>query len=148
MGLELRRIFFSSIGIEITDEPRNVEYKLRSYPFTYRLIISERDEYEEKDSLIIIGYKRFHTLTDIIGEIPDFDSWIKKKSNDTIFEEVNRRCDSLFIYGSGNVTKHICYLPLFPLLVDLGLASRDTKEITGPKTFMVSLTHDGWQSMS
>ena len=151
-----------SIGIEITDEPRNVEYKLRSYPFTYRLIVSERDEYEEKDNLIIIGYKRFHTLTDIIGDIPDFDSWIKKRSNDTIFEEVRKKiinnemmkkvgdaivylymAEELIEDYSGNVTEHICYLPLFPLLVDLGLASRDTKKITRPKTFMVSLTHDG-----
>ena len=151
-----------SIGIEITDKPRNVEYKLKSYPFTYRVIVSEKDIYKKKDDLIIIGYKRFHTLSKIVGDIPDFDNWIKKVPSNTIFEDVKRKiidntmtrkirdgvvylymAEELIEDYSGNVTEKICYLPLFRVLVDLGLASRDTKEIVNPKTFMVSLTHDG-----
>ncbi len=44
---------------------------------------------------------------------------------------------------SGRVTERIPFVKLFPILVESGLAIRDTKEITRPQTYLTSLTRMG-----
>jgi hypothetical protein len=159
-----------SVGIEIANDPQKVRSKLMSHPFTFRFVVTEEDAYEESDGIVVVGYKKFREVLSDIFEFnaPAFEDWLKSVQRgdeefyNRVFEALKRKLSDeilakkvvdamIYIYMageivedySGKVTERIPYSRLFPILVECGFASRETKEIVNPKTFMVSLTHDG-----
>ena len=160
----------TSVGVEIANNPQKVRSKLTSYPFTFRFVVTETDVYKESNGIIIVGYKKFYeALKDILEcSIPTYEDWLKSvqmkdgEFYNRVFEALKMKLSDdilarkvvdamIYIYMaeeivedySGKVTERIPYSQLFPILVECGFALRETKEIVNPKTFMVSLTHDG-----
>ncbi len=155
-----------SVGIEIGN-PENVISKLMSYPFSVRIVICDDCDYRS-DEIIVTDINGLCRVLNIECN-PSFEEWLKQRRNKDyelyriVFEHlreklsddaVARRAMDAIIYlymaeeviedYSGKVTEKIPFVRLYPTLVECGLAIRDTKDIFAPKTFMTSLTRDGF----
>ncbi len=156
-----------SVGIEIGN-PENVTSKLMSYPFSTRIVICDDCDYRSGEIIVTDINSLCKALN--IDCNPSFEEWLKQKKDDdykfyrVVFDHlreklsddaVARRAIDAVIYlymaeeviedYSGKVTEKIPFVRLYPTLVECGLAIRDTKDIFAPKTFMTSLTRDGFR---
>ena len=156
-----------SVGIEIGN-PENVKPKLMSYPFNLRVVICNDCNYTS-DEITVTDVNGLCKALNIDCN-PSFDEWLKQRRNEDYefyriaFEHlreklsddaVARRAIDAVVYlymaeeviedYSGKVTEKIPFVRLYPTLVECGLAIRDTREFVKPKTFMTSLTRDGFR---
>ncbi len=154
-----------SVGIEIGN-PKNVARKLLSYPFSLRIVLCDGCDFES-DEVIVTDVRG---MCEVLGIEWDFEAWLEskrdrdyelyRKAMELLREKLSdnavaRRAIDALIYlymaeeviedYSGKVTEKIPFVRLFPTLVECGLAIRDTKEFVRPKTFMTSLTREGYR---
>ncbi len=156
-----------SVGIEIGN-PKNVARKLLSYPFSIRIVLCEgcSSEFEGVTVTDLRG------MCDALGidYDPPFEVWLESRKNrdyelyrkamELLKEKLSddavaRRAMDAIVYlymaeeviedYSGKVSEKIPFVRLFPTLIECGLAIRDTKEFVRPKTFMTSLTREGFR---
>ena len=143
-----------SIGVEVGN-PEFVESKLLGYPFNAKVVIGKG----ESDKVIVVEsleeFCRRFGFECLEGKKEDgfYDralEYLERCFGDPVV--ARRALDGLiFLYMSGEVVEdysgrvrdRIPFVKLFPTLVDAGLATRDTREMTKPQTYMTSLTRTG-----
>ncbi len=154
-----------SVGVEIGN-PKNVARKLLSYPFSLRIVLCDGCDFESDE----VTVTDLRGMCEILGIECDFEAWLESRENsdyelyrkamELLREKlsdnavVRRAIDALiYLYMageviedySGKVKERVPFVRLFPTLVECGLAIRDTKEFVRPKTFMTSLTREGFR---
>lgn len=157
-----------SVAVDISDEP--YMQRIESYPFDATLVIcGSRSRFSDK--ILLTDLDSFHKdLRKVTGfDCMSFEEWqskwrdedyefferslrfMRERYGDIIAEKLIDALVYIYMAGeliedySGKVRNRIPYSGLFPNLVDLGLLLRDTKELYKPKTFMVSLTREGFR---